>query len=253
MAKRLQDKVALVTGAGSGIGRAAALAFSEEGAKVVVADVVTEGAEETVKMIKEAGGEAVSVKVDVSQPQQVEAMVKAAVDTFGHLDCAFNNAGVELEAGVPAYQYSEDGWDKTIAVNLKGVWLCMKYEIEQMLKQGGGAIVNTASIAGLTGRGSIAYAASKHGVVGLTKAAALENATLGIRVNAVCPAAIDTPMVKHAMSISPEIKEYIEKMQPIGRIGRPEEVAQAVVWLCSDAASFTTGHAFPVDGGMMAQ
>lgn len=253
MAGRLQDKVALVTGAGSGIGRAAALAFAEEGAKVVVADVVTEGAEETVKMIKKAGGEAVSVKVDVSQPQQVEAMVKAAADTFGRLDCAFNNAGVELEAGVPAYQYSEDGWDKTIAVNLKGVWLCMKYEIEQMLKQGGGAIVNTASIAGLTGRGSIAYAASKHGVVGLTKVAALENATFGIRVNAVCPAAIDTPMVKHAMSISPEIKEFIENMQPVGRIGRPEEVAQAVVWLCSEASSFTTGHALPIDGGMMAQ
>lgn len=252
MTRRLQDKVALVTGAGSGIGRAAALAFAEEGAKVVAADVVPEGVEETVRMIKEAGGEAVSIKVDVSKPQQVEAMVTSAVDTFGRLDCAFNNAGVEVETGAPAYQHSEDGWDKTIAVNLKGVWLCMKFEIEQMLKQGGGAIVNTASIAGLTGRGGIAYAASKHGVVGMTKVAALENATLGIRVNAVCPAAIDTPMVKHAMSMGPEIKEYIENMHPVGRIGQPEEVAQAVLWLCSDAASFTTGHAFPVDGGMMA-
>ena len=204
MTGRLQDKVAIVTGAGSGIGRAAALAFAQEGAKVVVADLITEGAEETVKMIKEAGGEAISVKVDVSQPQQVEAMVKSAVDTYGRLNCAFNNAGVELETGVPTHGLSEDGWDKTIAVNLKGVWLCMKYEIEQMLKQGGGTIVNTASIPGLTGRGGIAYVASKHGVVGMTKAAALENATLGIRVNAVCPAAIETPMVEHAMSMAPK-------------------------------------------------
>jgi NAD(P)-dependent dehydrogenase (short-subunit alcohol dehydrogenase family) len=253
MTLRLQGKVALVTGAGSGIGRAAALAFAEEGAKVVAADVVPEGLEDTVKTINEAGGEAISVKADVSQPQQVEAVIKAAVDTYGRLDCAFNNAGVEVETGVPTHLHSEEGWKKTIAVNLEGVWLCMKYEIEQMLKQGSGAIVNTSSIAGLTGRGGIAYAASKHGVVGMTKAAALENATKGIRVNAVCPAAIDTAMVRQAMSVSPELKEYIENLQPMGRVGRPEEVAQAVVWLCSDAASFTTGHALPVDGGLMAQ
>jgi len=253
MTGRLQGKVALVTGAGSGIGRATALAFAEEGAKVVAVDVVLEGIEETVITIKESGGEAISVKTDVSQSQQVEAMIETVVDTYGRLDCAFNNAGVELESGVPAHQQSEEGWKKTIAVNLEGVWLCMKYEIEQMLKQGSGAIVNTASISGLTGRGGIAYAASKHGVVGMTKVASLENATKGIRVNAVCPAAIDTAMVRQAMSTSPEMKEYIENLQPMGRVGRPEEVAQAVVWLCSDAASFTTGHAFPVDGGLMAQ
>jgi NAD(P)-dependent dehydrogenase (short-subunit alcohol dehydrogenase family) len=160
MTGRLQGKVALVTGAGSGIGRATALAFAEEGAKVVAVDVVPEGIEETVTTIKGAGGEAISVKADVSQPQQVEAMVKAVVDTYGRLDCAFNNAGVELESGVSAHQQSEEGWKKTIAVNLEGVWLCMKYEIEQMLKQGSGAIVNTSSISGLTGRGGIAYAAS---------------------------------------------------------------------------------------------
>lgn len=253
MRPMLKDRVALATGAGSGIGRATALVFAEEGAKVVAADIVAESVEETVELIRKAGGEAIAVTVDVSQAEQVEAMVKAAADTFGRLDCAFNNAGIELETGVPAYQFSQEAWDKMIAVNLTGVWLCMKYEIAQMLKQGGGAIVNTASIAGLTGRGGIAYTATKHGVVGMTKTAALENATLGIRVNAVCPAAIDTAMVRHAMGMGPEIKQIIETMQPVGRIGRPEEVAQAVVWLCSDAASFTTGHALPVDGGFMAQ
>jgi len=237
MQKMFEDKVALVTGGGSGIGRSTALAFAEEGAKVVVADVVVAGGEETVQMIKEAGGEAIFV----------------AVDAYGRLDCAFNNAGIDLEAGVPLQKHSEEGWDRTISVNLKGVWLCMKFEIPQMLKQGSGAIVNTSSIAGLTGLGTVAYAASKHGVVGMTKAAALENARKGIRVNAVCPAAIDTPMMREAMNAGPKIKALIENMQPMGRVGQPQEIAQAVLWLCSDAASFVTGHALPVDGGLIAK
>ena len=253
MQKMFEDKVALVTGGGSGIGRSTALAFAEEGAKVAVADVVVAGGEETVQMIKEAGGEAVFVKTDVTNANEVEALILQAVDAYGRLDCAFNNAGIDLEAGVPLQKHSEEGWDRTISVNLKGVWLCMKFEIPQMLKQGSGAIVNTSSIAGLTGLGTIAYAASKHGVVGMTKAAALENARKGIRVNAVCPAAIDTPMMREAMNAGPEIKAFIENMQPMGRVGQPQEIAQAVLWLCSDAASFVTGHALPVDGGLIAK
>ncbi len=251
MNKILKDRVALVTGGGSGIGRSTALAFAEEGAKVVVADVMVEGGEETVKMIKEAGGEAMFVKTDVSKAKEVEALVQKAVDEYSRLDCAFNNAGIEGEIS-SLQEQSEENWDRVISINLKGVWLCMKYEIPQMLKQGSGAIVNTSSIAGLTGQGTIAYGASKHGVVGMTKVAALENATTGIRVNAVCPAAIHTSMVEKVMSSDPSIKAYIENMQPMGRVGQPEEVSQAVVWLCSDAASFTTGHALPIDGGLMA-
>ena len=250
--KGLEGKVALVTGGSSGIGRSAALAFAAEGAKVIVADVLVKEGKETVKKIKETGGQAIFVKVDVTQSAQVEAMVNKAVETYGRLDCAFNNAGIDGEAG-PLYACSEEGWDRVININLKGVWLCMKYEIPQMLSQGSGTIVNTASIAGLVGQGTIAYTASKHGVVGMTKTAALEYATLGIRVNAVCPAAIDTPMVKKLIDAHPELKTYVINMQPMGRMGQPEEVAQAVVWLCSDAASFVTGHALPVDGGLIAR
>jgi len=253
MEKMFEGKTALVTGGSSGIGRATALAFAGEGAGVVVADVVVPGGEETVSMIQNAGGEAVFVKVDVTSPAEVEAMVRQAVETYGRLDCAFNNAGIDLEAGVPLHKHSLDGWDRVIAVNLKGVWLCMRYELAQMRKQGSGAIVNTASIAGLTGLGTIAYAASKHGVVGMTKVAALEYAKTGIRVNAVCPAAIHTAMVNEAMEAGPEIKAFIENMQPMGRVGEPEEIASAVLWLCSDGASFVTGHALPIDGGLTAQ
>jgi NAD(P)-dependent dehydrogenase (short-subunit alcohol dehydrogenase family) len=179
-------------------------------------------------------------------------MIKTAVDTYGRLDCAFNNAGIEGDTG-PLHKLSEENWDRVININLKGVWLCMKYEIPQMLKQGSGAIVNTSSIAGLTGQATIAYGASKHGVVGMTKVAALENATNGIRVNAVCPAAVYTPMVENLMKSDENIKAYIENMQPMGRVGQPEEISQAVVWLCSDAASFITGHAMPIDGGLVAK
>ncbi len=253
MALRLEDKVALVTGGGSGIGRATALVFAREGAKVVVADVLTEGGEETVQRIKEAGGKAIFVKTDVSKAAEVVALVDSAVSTYGRLDYAFNNAGIEGNMA-PTADCTEENWDRVIDINLKGVWLCMKYEIPEMLKRGGGAIVNTASVAGLIGfQGSPAYCASKGGVIQLTKVAALEYATRGIRVNAVCPGIIRTPMVERATGGKPELEVQFTALEPVGRMGAPEEVAEAVVWLCSDAASFVTGHPMVVDGGFVAQ
>ncbi len=253
MAGRLENKVALVTGGGSGIGRASALAFAREGAKVVVDDVVVGGGEETIGMIKKAGGEAIFIKADVSKAAEVEAMVNRAVEAYGRLDCTFNNAGIEGAIATTA-ECSEEDWDRVIAINLKGVWLCMKYEIPQMLKQGGGVIVNTASVLGLVGMAELpAYVASKHGVAGLTKTAALEYAKSGIRVNAVCPGVIDTPMVQRGIAISPEFEAQVTTAEPVGRMGKPEEIAEAVVWLSSEAASFVTGHTMAVDGGMVAQ
>ena len=252
MKNMLEGRVSLITGGGAGIGRATALAFAEAGAKVLVADVMVDDGKETTRIIKEAGGESVFVKTDVSREEDVAELIEKSVETYGRLDCAFNNAGIDGELGALQDQ-SEENWDRVININLKGVWLCMKYEIRQMLKQGSGAIVNTSSIAGLTGQGTVAYAASKHGVVGMTKVAALENATNGIRVNAVCPAAVYTPMVENLMNSDENIKAYIENMQPMGRVGQPEEISQAVVWLCSDAASFITGHALPIDGGLVAK
>ena len=253
MPGRLDNKIALVTGAGSGIGRATALVFAREGAKVVVADIVVEGGQETVQQIEAAGGEAVFVKADVSQAADVEALIAQTVETYGRLDCAFNNAGIE--GGVkPTIDCTEEEFDRTIAVNLTGVWLCMKYEIQQMLSQGGGTIVNTASAAGLVGfPGLPDYVASKHGVVGLTKTAALEYAKSGIRVNAVCPGVIQTPMVERGAQLSPGFDELAVSMEPVGRFGQPAEVGEAVVWLCSDAASFVTGIPMQVDGGLVAQ
>jgi NAD(P)-dependent dehydrogenase (short-subunit alcohol dehydrogenase family) len=254
MAGQLEDKVALVTGGGSGIGRACALAFERDGAKVVVGDIDVEDGEETARMIVEAGGEATFVEVDVSKATEVEAMVYAAVEAYGRIDCAFNNAGITGEL-TPIADGTEENWDRVMGINLKGVWLCIKYEIPQMLKQGSGTIVNTASVFGLVGTPSngAVYIASKHGVVGLTKAAALEHAKDGIRVNAVCPAWIRTPFTDRLIRGSAEVQERVNAQHPMGRMGTPEEVAEVVVWLCSDAASFVTGHTLAVDGGYVAQ
>ncbi len=253
MAGLVQGKVALVTGGSSGIGRATALIFAREGAKVVVADVLVDGGEETVRLIKAAGGDATFVKTDMGKAAEVEAMVQAAVNTYGRLDCAHNNAGIEGATGRTA-DYKEEDWERVMQINLKGVWLCMKYEIPQMLKQGGGAIVNTASDAGLLGVPQMpAYVASKHGVVGLTKTAALEYAKSGIRVNAVCPGVIKTPMVERITGQRAGRAERMAAVEPVGRMGKPEEIGEAVVWLCSDASSFVTGLPMPVDGGIAAQ
>ena len=253
MQGRVQGKVALVTGGASGIGRATALVFAREGAKVVVSDIVIAGGEETVALIKAAGGEAQFMKADVAKPAEVEALIAKMVAAYGRVDCAFNNAGIEGTM-TSTLECTEENFDRTIAINLKGVWLCMKAEIAQMLKQGSGAIVNTASVAGLVGfQGLSAYVASKHGVVGLTKTAALEYAKSGIRINAVCPGVIQTPMVERLFQSSPQAGEAIAAMEPVGRLGKPEEIAEAAVWLCSDAASFVTGLPMAVDGGLIAQ
>jgi NAD(P)-dependent dehydrogenase (short-subunit alcohol dehydrogenase family) len=252
MAGQMKDKVALVTGGSAGIGRAAALAFAREGAKVVVADVQVAGGQETVRLIGDAGGEAVFVRTDVASPAEVQALVEQAVQRYGRLDCAFNNAGIEGTLA-PTAECSEENWNRTLEINLKGVWLCMKAEIAQMLKQGGGAIVNTASVAGLVGFQNLpAYCASKGGVVQLTRTAALEYAKMGIRINAVCPGVIRTAMVERVTGGNPQTEAQFVAMEPVGRMGTPEEVAAAVVWLCSDAASFVTGHPMVVDGGLVA-
>jgi NAD(P)-dependent dehydrogenase (short-subunit alcohol dehydrogenase family) len=253
MARLAENKVALVTGAGSGIGRATALTFAREGAKVVVADVVAKGGEETVRMIKEAGGEAIFVKTDVSKTDEVEALVSKAVETYGRLDCAHNNAGIEGTVTLTA-DYAEEDWDHVIDVNLTGIWLCMKAEIRQMLEQGTGVIVNTSSVFGMIGAPYYsAYSASKMGVSGLTKTAALEYAPAGLRINAICPGVIHTPMIERTINGNPQIEAQLLALEPIGRMGKPEEVAETVVWLCSDRASFVTGHALDVDGGYLAR
>jgi NAD(P)-dependent dehydrogenase (short-subunit alcohol dehydrogenase family) len=255
MPGQLTGKVALVTGGASGIGRATALAFAREGAKLMIADINEDGGQQTVHMITENGGDATFVLTDVTQATAVEAMISTTVATYGRLDCAFNNAGTEGTTMVSTVDYQEEDWNRVLRINLTGVWLCMKYELTHMLTQGGGAIVNTASVAGLVGaRGAgSAYAASKHGVVGLTKTAALEYARQGIRVNCVCPGVIRTPMMARMLTRNPELEHRYIAAEPVGRLGTPEEIAEAVVWLCSDAASFVTGHTMTVDGGMVAQ
>jgi NAD(P)-dependent dehydrogenase (short-subunit alcohol dehydrogenase family) len=242
-----------VTGGGSGIGRATALAFARIGLNVVIADVDEAGGEETVALTGDLPGEVVFTRADVSLAADVEALVATTVERFGSLDCAFNNAGVQGELS-PTAECSEENWDRIIGINLKGVWLSMKYEIAEMLKRGGGAIVNNASNFGLVGsNGMPAYSASKHGVIGLTKTAAIEYASSGIRVNAVCPGPVHTPLVDAIVARQPEIIDAITEREPIGRMGRPEEIAGAVVWLCSEEASFTVGSVLCVDGGYVAQ
>lgn len=256
MVGTLEGKVALVTGGSSGIGRASAIAFARNGAKVIVADINVEGGQATERIIKQAGGDAVFIKTDVSKAFEVAAMINKAIEKYGRLDCAHNNAGI-LIRGINAQttECTEEDWDRVMSINLKGVWLCMKYEIPQMLKQGSGAIVNTSSIAGLVAlENSVAYNASKHGVVGLTRAAALEYAKGGVRINAVCPGFISTPMLeRQTESEAQALAERIKMNMPMARKGTPEEVAEAVVWLCSDAASFITGHTLAVDGGWVAK
>jgi NAD(P)-dependent dehydrogenase (short-subunit alcohol dehydrogenase family) len=253
MAGRVENKVALMTGGGSGIGRATALLFAREGAKVLVADYNAEGGERTVKTIRDAGGMAIFHTTDVSNPQDVDGLMHKVVETYGRLDCAFNNAGIEGQMGNTP-ECSLENWNRVIAINLTGVFLCIKYEIPLMLKHGGGSIVNTASAAGLVGlAGGPAYVAAKHGVAGLTKTAALEFAQKGIRVNAVCPGFIRTPMVERVLDKGTFSEEQIFAAEPMHRMGKPEEIAEAVLWLCSDASSFVTGLPMPVDGGYVAQ
>lgn len=249
----LTGKVALVTGASAGIGRAAALALAAEDAAVVIADVAADRGEAVAAEIRHKGGRALFVPVDVSDDAQVAAAVATAREVFGGLDVAFNNAGIE---GAPAitHECTVENWNRTLAVNLTGVWSCMRHEIPAMLERGGGSIVNNSSVAGLVGFATIpAYTASKHGIVGLTKTAALEYAEQGIRVNAVCPGVIDTEMIERFTGNQPDAQAALLATEPVGRLGHPEEIAEAVVWLCSERSSFVTGQALAVDGGFVAR
>lgn len=249
MAEDMRGKVALVTGGASGIGRATALRFSANNARVVIADVDAEEGGETVHDIEVRGGGARFVKTDVSRAAEVARLIRETVEAYGRLDYAFNNAGIESPRIVPLAAQTEAEWDQVIDIDLKGVWLCMKHEIRQMLAQGSGAIVNTSSIYGLVGSPTgPAYTAAKHGVIGLTKSAALAYARKGIRVNAVCPGGTRSEMVERLIAQNAEWEDRFIARQPIGRLGLPKEIAEAVVWLCSAKASFVTGHALAVDG-----
>lgn len=248
----LEDKVALITGAASGIGRASAVRLAKEGAKLALSDVNLTGCEETAQIITEAGGKAMAMICDVSQAAQVEAFVSAAVESYGGLDIALNNAGVGGMM-LNTDKLDEDVWDFVMNVNLKGVWLCTKYELPHMLSRGGGSIINVASVAGLIGfRGNAVYAASKHGVIGFTKSVALEYARLGIRVNALCPGFTETPMVTTMIDEVPRMAEATERSSPMRRLGRVEEIADTVLYLASDMSSFVNGHALAIDGGTVA-
>jgi NAD(P)-dependent dehydrogenase (short-subunit alcohol dehydrogenase family) len=249
---KFSGKVAFVTGAGAGIGRAAALALAREGASVVVADASEANNRETARIIEQAGGRALAIRCDVSREEDVRAALEKTIEVFGRLDYALNNAGIE-QAITPLADLTVEQWDRLIEVDLRGVFLCLKYQIPLMLKQGGGSIVNTSSGAGIKGfAGQAAYCAAKFGVVGLSKAAALDYAKSNIRVNVVCPGIIETPMMDRFSGGTPEGRERVIAQEPVGRMGKPEEIAAAVVWLCSDAAAFVVGHAMVVDGGQTA-
>jgi NAD(P)-dependent dehydrogenase (short-subunit alcohol dehydrogenase family) len=248
MTKQFEGKVALVTGAGSGIGRATAVLFSSQGANVIVADISADGGEETVRMIKETGNDAIFIQVDVTQPDEVEALINKAVENYGRLDCAHNNAG---SPGIPVslVDCPLEEWDAVMTLNLKGTFLCMKYELMQMLKQGGGAIVNTSSTMGVVAHGKApAYVTSKHGIIGMTRSAALEHVKDNIRINAICPGNTDTPIFNQLKENMPEVYQELISATPMGRFAQPDEIANAVIWLCSDAASYCNGHAMVVDG-----
>ena len=257
MADLLEGKVALVTGAASGIGRACARMLAEKGAKVVVTDVDRKGGETAAHEICEVGGEAIFQSLDVSNADQVATAVRRTIDHYGRLDCAHNNAGTEgtIEGSRGTLETTEAEWDRLMGINLKGVWLCMRAEIRNMLDQGGGAIVNSGSISSLVGSASgfVAYSASKSGILGLTRSAALEFAPRGIRINAICPGYISTPLWQKYFDADPSVEEQVTNRQPIGRMGTPEEVAETVAWLLSDASALITGVALPLDGGFTAQ
>lgn len=249
----LDGKVAVATGAGSGIGRAAALALASLGARIVVADVDLVGGEETAARIRSDGGEAHMVSTDVSRAEDVRSMVDRTIEIYGRLDCAVNNAGIETASAFTA-DCSEENWDRTLTINLKGVWLCMKAQIPHMLTMGGGSIVNVSSVFGLVGcPGGVAYAASKHAINGITRTAALEYAARGIRVNAVCPGGIHTAMIDRLNERNPDYIDRLIGAEPIGRLASPDEVGKAIAWLCSSASSFITGAVIPVDGGWTAR
>ena len=254
MSGRLQDQVALVTGGSAGIGRATAQAMAREGARVVIANRGIAGGEETVRLIRSAGGDATFVQTDVSQAADVEALIRRTVSLYGRLDCAFNNAGYE-GMRVPTAEVPEDDWERTLRTNLTGVWLCMKYAIRHMLTQGRGVIVNMSSVVGSVGRPGIAPAlvATHHGIIGLTRQAAVEYIKQGIRINAVCPTVTRTPRLQRVHGSQPEAEARLAAHNPSGRIGEPQDAAEAVVWLCSEAASFVVGHTLVVDGGVLAQ
>ncbi|MGN6110528.1 MAG: SDR family oxidoreductase [Kofleriaceae bacterium] len=247
-------KVAFVTGAASGIGRAAALAFAREGANVVVADISEQGMSETASLIAKQGGRAITARCDVARAEEIKAALAKTVEAFGRLDFAFNNAGVEPKKLAPTAEWEPDEWDHILDIDLRGVFLCMKYEIPLILQQGGGAIVNTSSGAGVIGiKGSPAYTAAKHGLIGLTRSAALDYAGRNLRINAVCPGYIDTPMMARYTGGTPEGRAKVISEEPVGRMGTAEEIANAVIWLCSDAAHFVIGHAMVIDGGQTIQ
>jgi NAD(P)-dependent dehydrogenase (short-subunit alcohol dehydrogenase family) len=253
MSNRLSGQVAIVTGAAAGIGRAAALLFAREGARVVLSDVDGDRGDATARQIRADGGDAQFVRADVSRDAEAEAIVRTALERYGRLDCAFNNAGIE-GAMADTAACTEANWDRTLAINLKGVWLCMRHQIPAMLRTGGGSIVNMASVAGLVGfAGLPAYVASKHGVVGLSKSAALELADKNIRVNVVCPGVIHTEMIDRLTHRDPAAERSFTALEPVGRMGTPEEVAAAALWLCSRDSSFVTGATLAVDGGFIAR